>query len=247
MVDAQESSSSKRVALVTGAARGIGRGVALALSARGWCVHAAIRSESGLAQAVQDFGESRVHRADLDDPAAARSLMERVLERDGQLNGLVHAVGPYLTRPLSETSPDDFQDMLQGNLFTALHMIDAARAPLRAARGASLFFGCAGLDRWRAREVTTAYIAAKSALLVTMRGLAVEEARYGVRANMISPGFVPHEGAAPDTLSADLQQRIPLGRPAEMREVADAAAWLLSPEASHVVGQNLEIAGGWML
>ena len=64
---------------------------------------------------------------------------------------------------------------------------------------------------------------------------------------MLSPGFVPHGAAAPDTLDPSLWTEIPIGRAAEMREAAAAAAWLVSDEASHVVGQNLEVAGGWML
>ena len=113
--------------------------------------------------------------------------------------------------------------------------------------GAWVFFGCAGLERWRARKVTPAYISAKAALLVAVRALALEEAPFGVRANMVSPGFVPHAGAAPDTLAQDLHEKIPIGRPAEMGELAGLVAWLVSDEATHVVGQNVEVAGGWML
>ena len=94
------------------------------------------------------------------------------------------------------------------------------RPSIRASAGAYVFFGCSGLERWRARTVTTAYISAKAALLVFMRGLALQEAPHGVRANMISPGFVPHEGAAPDTLSPELQAKIPQGRPPPFAQVA---------------------------
>ena len=237
----------QKIALVTGSAQGIGLGVARSLVARDCRVHVVYRSGAPPPELTREFGAGRVHQADLVEPADARRLVAAVLAADGRLDVVVHAVGPYATAPLSATPPDLFQEMLEGNLFTALHVIDAARPALRATRGAWVFFGCAGLDRWRARKVTTAYIAAKSALLVTMRSLALEEAPHGVRVNMISPGFVPHADAAPDTLDKRLQAEIPVGRAAEMREVADAAAWLVSDEASHVVGQNLEVAGGWML
>ncbi|MEM1449297.1 MAG: SDR family oxidoreductase [Planctomycetota bacterium] len=237
----------QKVALVTGGDQGIGRGVAEALAEDGWRVHVTYRTPEKGRRAVERLGEERVHEADLVDGAAAARAVEAVIEREGRLDAVVHAVGPYATGPLSETGPETFDAMLRGNLFTAIHVVTAARAHLRAASGAYLFFGCAGLERWRAREVTTAYIAAKAALLVTVRGLALEEAPHGVRANMISPGFVPHEGAAPDTVSTELHERIPIGRAAEMREVTSAARWLLSDDASHVVGQNVEVAGGWML
>ena len=188
-----------------------------------------------------------VRRGDLLDPEDARRVVAEVVEAEGALDAVVHSVGPYQTSPLSETAPETFEAMYQGNVMTAVHVVSAAREHLRRSRGAYVFFGCAGLERWRARTVTSAYIGAKAALLVMVRGLALEEAPHGVRANMISPGFVPHDGAAPDTLSPELQARIPQGRPARMEEVAATARWLVSEEAGHVVGQNLEVAGGWML
>jgi len=236
-----------RVALVTGGAQGIGLGVAEELLARGWHVHVNVRSASKRDAAAGTFGEGRVHGGDLVSRDAADALVEAVLAAEGRLDAVVHAVGPYRTARLSETSVDDFRAMYEGNVVTSLQVVEAARAALRESRGAYVFFGVAGMERWRAREVTSAYVAAKAALLVAVRALALEEAPHGVRANMISPGFVPHAEAAPDTVADDLHRKIPVGRPARMSEVAGAAAWLLSEEARHTVGQNLEIAGGWML
>ncbi|MEZ6013580.1 MAG: SDR family oxidoreductase [Planctomycetota bacterium] len=237
----------QKIVLITGSAQGIGLGVARAVAARGDVPHVVYRAGAAPAALVAEFGAACVHRADLVHPADARALVGAVLAQHGRLDAVVHAVGPYATAPLSGSPPELFRELMEGNLFTALHLIEAAREALRASRGSWVFFGCAGLDRWRARKVTTAYIAAKSALLVTLRSLALEEAPFGVRANMISPGFVPHDGAAPDTLDARLQAEIPLGRAAEMREVADVVVFLMSAGASHVVGQNIEVAGGWML
>ncbi len=236
-----------KVALVTGGGQGIGRGVAEELVARGYEVHVAARTDAKRERAADLVGADHAHQAELTRPEEARRLVEAALSCSGRLDVLVHAVGPYLAQPLVETTAADYDGMLQGNLYTALHMVAAARPALRRAKGAYLFFGCAGLERWRARQVTTAYISAKAALLVTMRGLSVEEAVHGVRANMLSPGFVPHAGAAADTLSEELHDKIPLGRPAEMREITETAAFLVSKSATHIVGQNIEVAGGWML
>jgi 3-oxoacyl-[acyl-carrier protein] reductase len=237
----------QKIALVTGSAQGIGLGVARTLVERGWRAHVVVRSGAPPPELVREFGDGAVHQADLVAPAEAARLVAAVLAAEGRIDAVVHAVGPYATAPLSESPPELFRELLDGNLFTALHVIEAARAAVREARGAWVFFGCAGLDRWRARKVTTAYIAAKSALLVTMRGLALEEAPFGVRVNMISPGFVPHADAAAETHDPRLHAQIPQGRTGTLKEVADAGAWLVSEEASHVVGQNLEVAGGWML
>lgn len=238
---------SPRVSLVTGGGQGIGLGTVQALLADGWEVHVNVRDEAKQSAARALVGAERVHGGDLAEAGVADRIVERVLEVDGQLDGVVHAVGPYRTSVLSATTLDDFRAMWEGNVQTALHLIEATRGAVREARGAYVFFGCAGLERWAARRQTSAYISAKAALFVVVRALALEEAAHGVRSNMISPGFVPHSGAAPDTLATELHAEIPLGRPASMEEVTGAVRWLLSGEATHVVGQNLEIAGGWML
>ncbi|MEM9382057.1 MAG: SDR family oxidoreductase, partial [Planctomycetota bacterium] len=154
-----DPSTRQKVALVTGGDQGIGRGVAEALAADGWRVHVTFRTAEKGRRAVERHGEDRVHEADLLDESAAARAVEAVVEREGALDALVHAVGPYTTGRLSGTDPGTFDGMLRGNLFTALHVVAAARPHLRQSRGAYLFFGCAGLERWRAREVTTAYIA----------------------------------------------------------------------------------------
>lgn len=235
------------VALVAGGGQGIGRGVAELLMQRGWQVVINVRDDAKRAELASSLPDAILCPGDLVSAGAARAAVEAAVGVSGRLDAVVHAIGPYMTAPVSESSAEDFRGMFEGNVITALNVVEAARHHVRASKGSYVFFGCAGLERWRARAVTTAYIASKAALLTLMRGLSLEEAPYGVRANMISPGFVPHDGAASDTLSADLHGRIPMGRPAEMSEVTRAAAWFLSPEASHVVGQNLEVSGGWML
>lgn len=242
-----ETASRQKVALITGGNQGIGFGVARLLRAEGWRVHVSSRQEGKRAELEEALGAGSVRVGDLMSPEDAGRIVREVVGAEGRLDAVVHSVGPYLTAPLTETTPAMFESMFQGNLLTAVHVADAARESIRASAGSYVFFGCSGLERWRARTVTTAYISAKAALLVFMRGLALQEAPHGVRANMISPGFVPHDGAAPDTLSPELQAKIPQGRPAKMAEVAGTARWLISEESRHMIGQNVEVAGGWML
>ena len=97
----------------------------------------------------------------------------------------------------------------------------------------------------RARRKAAAYTAVKTALLVFMRSLALEEAPWGARANMVSPGLVPHADASHDT--HELAESLALGRPGQAQDLANAVAWLLSDEAQYVTGQNLDVAGGWCL
>lgn len=234
---------SRPVALVTGSARGIGLGVARDLTARGWRTHVVWRTTGG--EELEERFPGRVHRADLEDEQDCRRVVGEVLECDGRLDGVVHAVGEYLTGPLEGLAAADFTDLFRNNVASAFLLTTATRQALRESGGSWVFFGSAGVESLRARKMAAAYTAVKTALLVFMRSLAQEEVPWGVRANMVSPGLVPHADASSDT--HELAREVTSGRPGQAQDVANAVAWLLSDEARHVTGQNLDVAGGWCL
>ncbi|MCA8965026.1 MAG: SDR family oxidoreductase [Planctomycetes bacterium] len=138
-------------------------------------------------------------------------------------------------------------ELVERSLRSCGGTLAAARAALRDGGGSMVFFGCAGLAGLRARREAAVYAAAKSALLVLVRSMAVEEGPYGVRANMISPGVVPHEHAHESTLDPALVPQIPLGRPGRPEEAAAIADWLTSDGAAYTTGADVPLAGGWML
>jgi NAD(P)-dependent dehydrogenase (short-subunit alcohol dehydrogenase family) len=235
-----------KVALVTGSVRGIGLACARKLAS------AAISCTS--CTALQRLGarsRGRVPRPHPPRRFGARgrlaALISAVIERDGALHHLIHAVGEYVNGSLEAARVDALRHMFASNVETAFLAMQAARERLRASRGDALFFGCAGLAAPRTRRDTALYGAAKSALLVLVRSWAAEEAPHGVRVNMLSPGSIPHAHASADTRDPEHWEKIPLGRPGTPDEIAAAAAWLSSDEASYVTGSNLEATGGWML
>lgn len=232
---------------MSGSVRGLGLAVARRLARAGYAVHVTWRSSAARADVLVPEFEGRVHRADLEDEDETRALVESVLVRDGRLDAFVHAVGEFTAGPLASTSAAEVRRLLENNVLSAVNAFDAARAPLRARRGAALFFGVAGLDGLRGRREAAAYAAAKSALLVLVRSWALEEAPFGVRVNLVSPGIVPHPDAAPETHDPRRVARIPLGFAGTPEDVAAAAEFLLSDDARHVTGVDLPVAGGWML
>ncbi len=236
-----------RVALVSGSVRGLGLAVARRLARKGWHVHVTWRSSASRAEVLIPEFDGRVHRADLEDEEETRALVKKVLARDGRLDAFVHAVGEFSVAPLETTGAAEVRRLLENNVLSAVHAFDAARQALRAARGAALFFGVAGLEGLRGRREAAAYAAAKSALLVLVRSWALEEAPHGVRVNLVSPGIIPHADAAPETRDPQRIARIPMGFAGTPEDVAAAAEFLLSDDARHVTGVDLPVAGGWML
>lgn len=238
--------TDQRVVLIPGGVRGLGLAAARAFSREGARVHVASRSASGPASGPASEFADRAHRADLTRAGEARALVESVLARDGRLDVLVHAVGDFAVAPLEEGALESWRALAASNVESALAAFDAARAALRSSRGSALFFGCAGLAAWRARRQVAVYAAAKSALYALVRSLALEEARHGVRVNLVSPGLVPHEHAHPSSRDPERAARLPFGRAGTPEEVARAVCWLCSDAASYVTGLDLEVAGGWM-
>ena len=231
--------------MVTGSVRGIGLAVARQFQERGDRVFITWRDSESLAEALESEFPKRVLRADFLDRKATGELVASLVEREGRLDHVVHCVGEYISKPLAETSADEALRMWQSNAQTSLHLFEAARAALRDSHGTAVFLGCAGLEGLGARKQVAAYVAAKSALCVLVRSWALEEGPHGVRVNLVSPGIIPHEHAAPDSHDAKLHSAIPLGAPGTAEDIAQACVWLSSDLAKHVTGANLPVTGGW--
>ncbi len=236
------------VALITGSARGLGLACARRFAEQGALVHVVYRTRNADTEALErEFGP-RVHQADVTSEAQIARVVQAVLARDARIDHGVHAVGEFITGPLAGLEPADFRRIFLSNTESAFLFARAVLPALREARGQLVFLGAAGLAGLRARREAAAYMAAKSALLVLAKSLALEEARGGVRVNVVSPGIVAHEHADADTFAKLAAGKLPLaGSPGEARDIAAAVAWLCSPEAKHVTGADLEVAGGFGL
>lgn len=238
---------NSQVILISGASGGLAQGVALALCTAGFRVHAIGRDQARMDDMAPELGQSNIHVGDINEAGTAERIVGRVLEVEGRLDGLVLGVGPYNAGTLAGTDAATWAGLWQGNVQCGVGLFDAARSALRESKGTALFFGAAGLAGLQARKTTAAYTAVKTALLSYMVSLAKEEAEHGVRVNMISPGVVPHGGASEDTNCSNTWKQIPLGRPGKVQDVSEAALWLMGPGAQYITGQNLEVAGGFLL
>ena len=240
---------SGRAALITGAASGIGRASALAFASAGASVALLDIDAGGLADtavAVRAAGaRAEVLVADVRDLLAVTGAVGRAVEAFGRLDAALNNAGvpgPYV--PLDEYSEEDFMRILQVDLAGVWRCMRAEIRYMRA-RGTGAIVNTSSMLGAAAMPDNGAYVAAKHGVHGLTRAAAVElGGGAGIRVNAIAPG-VTRTGMT-SAASDDLLQTVPLGRIAEPEEIATAAVWLCSPEASYITGSVLVADGGWL-
>lgn len=234
-----------QVALITGAASGIGRASALAFAAAGASVALVDVDKDGLdATAAALDHDAEIIAADVTDLDAMAGAVERTVARFGRLDAAHNnagIAGPYL--PLDAYPAEEFRRVLQVDLIGVWHCMRAEIAQMRrqgfgAIVNTSSMLGAGGM------RDNGPYVAAKHAVNGLTRTAALELAEVGVRVNALAPGVT--RTAMTSGVSDELLRAVPLRRIAEPNEIAAAAVWLCSPRASYVTGTVLVADGGWL-
>jgi len=243
---------SRRAALVTGGTKGIGAAVCNRLADQGFAVAACYLGDrdqalSFLRELRRKTPESACFRADVSRAAGAAGLIRRVLDRFGRLDVLVNGVGPFLYKPLSETTSEEWDHCIRANLSSAFYCSAHALPHLRKSAGASIVnIGGPNAEVARAPVMTAAYTAAKTALVVLTKSLARSEAEYGVRVNMVNPGFIETD-AYSGRMKREAVRKIPLGRMGKPEEVAELVGFIVSERAGYISGAVIDIHGALWL
>jgi 3-oxoacyl-[acyl-carrier protein] reductase len=241
---------SGKVALVTGASRGIGAAVALRLASAGAAVAVNYAGSAAAAQDVVDRitaggGRAVAIQADVSDSTAATGLVESVLGELGGLGIVVNNAGITRDGLLMRMSDEDWSAVIATNLTGVFNVTRSASRHLMKQRGGSIvnITSVVGLVG-NAGQVN--YSAAKAGVIGLTKSVARELASRGVRANAIAPGFIETDMTA--ALSEDIRSstvdQIALGRFGSAEDVANAVAFLASDEASYITGQTLAVDGG---
>jgi NAD(P)-dependent dehydrogenase (short-subunit alcohol dehydrogenase family) len=244
-----------KVALITGAGRGIGRSTALAMAQAGADVAVVSRTLSDLDEVVASIERTGRQalgiQADLSQSQAPAHVTNACINRFGRVDILVNNAGRVVRKRAEDTLPRDWDEVLGLNLKAAAEMCRLTLPHLRANPGANIV-NMSSITGIVGTPLRAAYAATKAAILGYTRVLAKELAPEGIRANAVQPGFIDTAFVAsyladkPEAM-ADVLKHIPLGRVGTPEEAAAAIVFLASPAASYITGQTIIIDGGWML
>lgn len=240
-----------RVALVTGASRGLGWGYAQALAGAGAFVILNARNTAELSKRRDELqargARCEIAAFDVTDHAAAASRLSDIVARHGALDILVANAGIAQRAAIVETTTQSLRQVLEINLVAVWHLArEAAKAMMPRRHGRIILVG--SIVGELGRPTLSAYTASKGAIHALARQMAAELAPHGITVNTIAPGYFATELSAPliqnEAFNAWVCKRTPAGRWGRIEELGPAAVFLASDEASFITGQTLCVDGG---
>lgn len=239
---------SGKVAIVTGASRGIGRAVAVRLASRGAHVVAVARGDNANATAseIQNAGGSAVAvSADVTNRPAIDAVIAQALEQSGHIDILVNNAGITRDQLLMRMKPDDWDQVIATNLTAAFGCAQAVIKPMIKQRGGRIV-SISSVVGQSGNAGQANYAASKAGLIGFCKSMAREVASRGITVNVVAPGLIETDmtKALTGASREDWAEKIPLGRLGRPEDVAHAVCFLASDEASYITGHVLAVNGG---
>lgn len=235
-----------KIALITGAARGIGLATTELFLENGWQVAMIDRDVAALQTAAAELTGTLPIPCDVSIPEQVSQMMKQVISHFGRLDALINNAGVAEFKPLEQTDFECWRTIMATNLDGVFLCAQAAIPALKGSKGAMV--NIASISAVRASTLRVAYGTSKAAVVHLTKQLAAELGEHGVRVNCVAPGPVKTKLAAavhsPEIIRA-YYDAIPLQRSASEREIAEMIYFLCSDKASYVTGQTVAVDGGF--
>ena len=248
MIDSSELSG--KIALVTGGARGIGRGIALKLAQAGADLVINYLEREDAAHEVAEWVRGMGRRVllakyDVCDEAQVHAMFESIVAEFGRLDILVNNVGPFLVRKVLKMSLGEWRFMMDANLTSAFLVAREAAGLIDRGEqgGAIIFIGAPNAERIGSQSESAAYSIAKTGVVILALTLARDLGGTGIRVNVVNPGYTENDAMTPRRREW-MPHEVPLGRIGTPANVGDAVLFLVSEQASYVNGEVLNVHGG---
>ena len=241
-----------KVAIVTGATRGIGQAIAQAYAAAGIKVAVVSRSAADCEQAARAINETggaaMAAHCDVTQVAACRQVVGRVVERWGRLDIMVNNAGTAITRKAIDLSEEEWDRVVDLDLKSVFFCAQSAARVMIPQQSGKIINVASILGLVGANGLIP-YCAAKGGVVNLSRALASEWARYGIQVNSLCPGYVitdiNREKLSDEKTQAALLAKTPAGRLGQVGDMTGAALFLASPASDYMTGQSLTVDGGW--
>ncbi len=239
-----------KVALVTGASRGIGRAIATLLAARGATVFLGARDGARLEETAAEIastgGRSRALTLDVADRASVTTAFARILEQEGRIDHLVNNAGITRDNLLLRMKGEEWDQVLATNLTGVFHCTQAALRPMLKQKGGRIV-NVTSVVGLTGNAGQANYAASKAGIIGFTKSVAREVASRSITVNAVAPGFIETDMTAAMTEQARqaVTSAIPMGRVGRPEDVAEAVGFLVSDAAAYVTGQILAVDGGF--
>lgn len=238
--------SSAKVALVTGASRGIGAACAIALGHAGFKVAVHYRGAEDKARALcEKIPGAMPFKADLSDPAACQELIKVVTSEMGPINVLVNNAGISIDQLLPFAKPEDFETLINTNLKPVFLLSKfATKGMIRAKAGRII--NIASVVGYTGNAGQSMYSATKGAITAFTKSIAQDLAQFGILCNCVAPGFIQTDmtDALPEQAKEAIMAKIPLKKLGTPEDIAAAVAFLAGDGAKYITGSTIHVNGG---
>ena len=239
-----------KTALVTGASRGLGRGIAISLAEQGAFVvinylESKTPAEQVVEQIKQSNGSAIAIKADVTQRDQVQQMFADVKKKIGPVDILVNNVGDFIQEPISSMTTENWHRIFNSNLHSGFNCCQTAIPDMREKNwGRIINIGLVNANKVQAFNKITPYAIAKTGVLTFSKSLAVENAEFGITVNVVSPGLMDN-GSLPENVKEDMVKIIPGKRLGTAEDLCGIINFLVSEKASYITGADIAVSGGW--